>query len=122
MSFLERKITISLTRKAQMPLLLVKKVTFLAKFSNFADVFLVESANVLLEQFGVNEHAIELKKQKQPPYRPIYSLWPVELKTLKIYIKINLANGFIKALKPPTNAPTLFVHKVYGSLCLYVNY
>ena len=78
-----------------MALLLVKKVTVLAEYSDFADVFIKKSANILLERTGANEHAIELEKGKQPPYRPIYSLGPVELETLKTYIKTNLANNYI---------------------------
>ena len=59
---------------------------------------------------------------KQPPYGPIYSLGPVELKTLKTYIKTNLANAFIKASKSPADTPILFVCKPNGSLRLCVNY
>ena len=75
-------------------MLLAKKVTIPAKYSDFADVFLEKSANVLLEQARVNEHAIELEKSKQPLYGPIYSLAPIELKIFKAYIETNLANGF----------------------------
>ena len=121
-SSLESRMTIHLARKAQLALLLVKKVTVLAEYSNFADMFSEQSANVLPERIGVNEHAIKLEEGKQPPYRPIYSLEPVELNTLKIYIETNLANSFIKALKSPAVAPILFVHKPDGSLCLCVNY
>ena len=35
----------------------------------------------------MNEHAIEQIDGKQPPYKPIYALSLVELKTLKTYIK-----------------------------------
>ena len=42
----------------------------------------------------MNEHVIELEEGKQPPFGPIYRLGPVELETLKTYIKTNLANGF----------------------------
>ena len=43
----------------------------------------------------MNEHAIKLEEGKQPPFGPIYSLGPVELDTLKTYIKTNLAKGVI---------------------------
>ena len=56
------RITIYLAREAQMALLLAQKVTVLAKYLDFADIFLKESANVLPEQIGVNEHVIELEK------------------------------------------------------------
>ena len=121
-SFLAPRITINPARKAQKALLLAKKVTVLAEYSDFADMFLKKSANVLPEQIGVNEHAIKLEKGKQPPYGPIYSLGPVEFKILKIYIGTNLANGFIRASKSPKSPLILFVHKPESSFCLYVNY
>ena len=121
-SSLGLRMTIHSARKAQLALLLAEKVTVPAEYSNFADVFLEELTNVLPWQTGANEHAIELEKGKQPPYGPIYSLEPVELETFKIYIKTNLANGFIRALKLLAGALILFVRKPNGSLCLCVNY
>ena len=70
----------------------------------------------------MNEHAIELEKGKQPPFGAIYSLGPVELETLKTYIEINLANGFIRSSKFPAGAPILFDKKPDGSLRLCVDY
>ena len=105
-----------------MALLFAEQVTIPTEYSDFADVFLKKSANVLPERTGANEHAIELEEGKQPPYGPIYSLGPVELETLKTYIETNLANGFIRASKSPAGAPILFVRKPDGSLCLCVNY
>lgn len=49
----------------------------------------------LLEYTGINDFIIDLKKCKQLPFKPIYSLEPVELEAFKTYIKTNLANGFI---------------------------
>ena len=103
-------------------MLLAEKVTVPTKYSDFADVFLEKSANVLLKQTGANEHVIKLEKGKQPPYRPIYSLEPVELNTFKTYIETNLANGFIRASKSPAGALILFVLKPNSSLCLCVDY
>ena len=77
-SFLGSKMTIYLARKAQMALLLAKKVTIPAKYLDYADIFLEKSANVLPEQTRVNEHIIKLEKGKQLSYGPIYSLRPVE--------------------------------------------
>ena len=87
-----------------MTLLLAKKVIVVAKYLDFANIFLEELANIPLEQIGVNKHTIKLEKSKQPPYRPIYSLKPVKLKTFKTYIETNLANNFIRALKLPAGA------------------
>lgn len=103
-------------------MLLIKKVTITAKYSDFSDVFLEKSANVLLEQTRANKHAIKLKKGKQLLHGLINSLRPVELKTLKTYIKTNLANDFIQVSKSPVGAPILFVCKPNGSLCFCVNY
>ena len=105
-----------------MVLVLVKEVIVPDNYSDFADVFLEKLANVLLKRIGVNKHAIKLEEGKQPSYMPIYSLGPVEFKTLKIYIKIILGNGFIRASKIPAGTPILFVCKADGSLWLYVNY
>ena len=105
-----------------MALILAKKVIALVEYLDFANVFLEKSANVLFKQTGVNEHDIKLEKGKQPPYRHIYSLWPIELKTLKTYIKTNLANGFIQTSKLPTSAQILFIRKPNNSFCLYINY
>ena len=121
-SSLRSKMTIHPAREAQLALLLTKEVTVPVEYSDFADVFSEKSANVLPERTGANEHAIELEEGKQPPYGPIYSLGPVELKTLMTYIEINLSNGFIRALKSPAGAPIQFVHKPYGSFHLCVNY
>ena len=77
---------------------------------------------VLPEHTKINTHAIDLEEAKQPPYGPIYSLGPVESETLKTYIEINLANGFIYSLKSPAFASILFDKKPNGSLRLCVNY
>ena len=50
----------------------------------------------LPENTGIKKHAIKLEIGKQPPYRPIYSLRPVELETLKTYIKTHLKTSFIQ--------------------------
>ena len=46
----------------------------------------------------------------------------MELKTLKTYIKTNLANGFIWPLKSPADTPILFIQKPDSSLRLCVDY
>ena len=65
------------------------------EYSDYSNVFLVENAAKLPENTGMNEHAIKLEEGKQLSFGLIYSLGPIELETLKTYIKINLANGSI---------------------------
>ena len=78
------------------------------KYLDFADVFSPDLASKLLKHIRINDHAIELVDGQQPSYEPIYSLGPVELETLKAYIKTNPANGFIKLSKFPASTPILF--------------
>ena len=111
-------------KQAQVGALLFDKAPtkVLAEYFDYSNVFSAENAAELPENTGINEHAIELEEGKQPPFGPIYSLGPVELETLKTYIKTNLANGFIRPFKSPAGAPIFFDNKPNGSLRLCVNY
>ena len=93
-----------------------------AEYLDFADVFSLNLASELPKYTGINDHAIELVKGWQPPYGLIYSLEPLELKTLKAYIETNLANRFIRPSKSSAGAPILFNRKSDGSLRLCVDY
>ena len=90
--------------------------------SDYSNVFSAENATELPENTGINEHAIKLEENKQPFFGPIYSLGPVELETLKIYIKTNLANGFIWPSKSPAKASILFDRMPDRSIRLCVDY
>ena len=48
------------------------------EYINFANVLYPDLASELPEHTGINDHAIELVNSQQPPYRPIYSLRPVD--------------------------------------------
>ena len=111
-------------KQAQVEALLFDKASteVPAEYSDYSNVFSAENAAELPENTGINEHAIELEEGKQPLFGPIYSLGPVELETLKTYIKTNLANGFIRPFKSPAGAPILFDRKPDGSLRLCVDY
>ena len=63
-SALGPKITIFPAKKAQIALLLAKKITILAKYLDFADMFLEELANVVSQQTRLNKHAVKLEKGK----------------------------------------------------------
>ena len=109
-------------QKAQITLLVIKEVKILTKYSDFLDVFLKEKVLILLKTTELNQCAIKLQKDQQSLYRLIYSLGLVKLKTLKSYIKINLANGFIEPLKSTVSAFILFVKKPDSSLRLCIDY
>ncbi len=97
-------------------------IEILAKYSNYADVFFLELAMELRKNTGMNEHAIELIDGKQPLFGSIYALNPVELETLKTYIKTHLKTGFIQPSKFLTEALIFFDKKRDGSLYLCVDY
>ena len=92
------------------------------KYADFADIFCPDLASKLPEHTGINDHAIKLIDGQQLPYKPIYSLGPIELETLKAYIKTNLANGFIKSSKSPAVTPIVFDWKSNGFLQLCIDY
>ena len=111
-------------KQAQIRALLFDKalIEVPAEYSGYSNVFSAENAAELSENTGINKHAIELEEDKQPPFGPIYTLGPVELETLKTYIKTNLANGFIRSPKSLAGAPIFFDRKPDRSLRLCVDY
>ena len=115
---------IYLARQAQITLLKAEEapVTVPEEYSDYTDVFFEKLATVLPEHTKINTHAIDLEEGKQLLYKPIYSLGPVELETLKTYIKTNLVNSFIRPSKSPNGAPILFNQKLNRSLWLCVDY
>ena len=66
-------------------------------------MFFLKLAFKFPKYIKINNHAIKLEDNQQLSYGLIYSLKLVELKTLKAYIKANLANNFIRPFKSPTN-------------------
>ena len=76
-------------------MLITKKVKISTKYSNFSNFFLEKKALILSKGINLNQYAIELQYGQQLSDKLIYSLGLIKLKTLKIYIKINLANSFI---------------------------
>ena len=93
-----------------------------AKYFNFLDIFTLDFVVELPVYIRINDHFIDLLEDKQPLYSLIYSLGPMELKILKIYIKANQASGFIRLFKTPTGILILFVWKKNDSLHLDINY
>lgn len=62
---------------------------------DYADNFFLDLTMELPKNTGINKHIIKLIEDKQPLYRPIYSLDLVELETLKSYIKTQLKTRYI---------------------------
>ena len=54
------RMTIHLAKKTQIISILAEKVIAPAKYSDFANIFLKKSVNVLPEQTGVNKYIIKL--------------------------------------------------------------
>ena len=122
MAYLGAKMLIYPAWKAQIALLLAKKVSVPKEYADFSDIFSKKYMAVLFNCSNINKYAINLKLGKQPPLRPIYSLGPVELKIFKTYIEANLANRFIRLFKFFVRASIFFVRKPNGSFRLYMDY
>ena len=93
-----------------------------AKYLNFTDLFFSDLAFKLPKYIRINNHAIKLVNGQKLLYKPIYSQEPVELETLKAYIKTNLVNRFIRPSKSPAGALILFEWKLDSFFRLCVNY
>ena len=92
------------------------------KYADYADVFSFDLTIELPKNTYINEYGIKLQDGKQPFYRPIYILGPVELEILKTYIETHLKTRFIWPFKSSAAAPILFHKKPGSSFWLYVNY
>lgn len=117
-------IAIHLSPSAQIELLKVNKAptTVFAKYSDYTNIFLLKLTAKLPEYTGINNHAIDLEKDKHPSYGLIYSLKLVELETFKAYIKTDLANNIIRSSQSPAGALIFFDHKSNASLRFFVDY
>ncbi len=75
----------------------------------------------LPENTGMIEHGIELVEGKQPRYGPIYTLSPVELETLKTYIKTHLKIDLFDLLSLLLEPPTFFIGSLIAtSACVLI--
>ena len=93
----------------------------MAKYFNYNNIILAENIIEFIEHIRMNNYIIKLEEDKQSFFKLIYSLGLIKLKMLKIYIKINLANGFIYFSKFFTRIFIIFNWKPDESFCLYVN-
>lgn len=92
------------------------------EYKKYINLFLPDLAIELPENTGINKHEIELVEGKKSLYGPIYSLGPVELEILRMYIKTYLKTGFIRPSKSRVGAPILFSKRSDSCLRLYINY
>lgn len=81
-----------------------------SKYTNFADIISKNLIAQLLEYTRIN-NTINLVEDQKPFYKPIYSLGLLKLETLKIYIKTNLANVFIRLSKSPAGIFISFIRE-----------
>ena len=81
-SFSPLALNIYPSRKLQIAGLIAEKAPTkaLVKYADF--VFSPDLVFKLPKHTGINDHAIELVNDQQPPYRPIYTLGPVDLEGL----------------------------------------
>ena len=91
------------------------------EYANYANVFSPDLAMELPENTSINKHAIKLSEGKQPPYDPIYSLGPVELKMLKAYNETHLKTGLFGLLSLRQVHPSFLIKslmEVYGYMLI----
>ena len=124
MVYFKKQIQIEAQSKAQIRALLFDKapIEVLVKYFNYNNIFSLKNIVELLENIKINKHVIILKKDKQSSFSPIYSLEPVELETLKTYIKTNLDNSFIRPFKSSTKGLIFFDKKLNKSFCFCMDY
>jgi hypothetical protein len=68
------------------------------------------------------DHRIELLEDKTPPFKALFNLSEVELRTLRNYREEKLKKGWIRTSLSSAGAPVLFALKKDGSLRLCVDY
>lgn len=65
------------------------------EYQDYANIFFLNLDMELIKNTNFYKNAIKLVKEKQPFYESIIALSPVQLKTLKAYIKTYLKMGCI---------------------------
>ena len=63
-----------------------------------------------------------MDKRKELPFLLLFKMSETELRTLKEYIDVNLAKGFIRELSLKARALVLLILKKNGKLRLYIDY
>lgn len=106
----QKKIPVHSEKQAQIgaPIFNRASTIIFVKYSDYSNIFLTKNTTEFPKHTGINNHAIKLKEGNQLFFGPINSLRPLELETLKIYIEINMANGFIELFKSFIEASIFF--------------
>ena len=91
------------------------------EYHEFADVFSKKEAEKL-PPHRPYDHRIPLEEGTTPPFGPIYSLTPEELKVVREYIETHLKKQFIRHSQSSCSSPILFTKKSDGTLRLCVDY
>ncbi len=90
-------------------------------FREFKAVFSKQALDTLLLYWLYN-HKIELVKDIDLGFSPLYKMTTEELEIVKEYLINNLYKGFIEPSQAPFAAPVLFVKKPNRGLQFYINF
>jgi len=91
------------------------------EYHKFVDIFNKAKADTLA-QHQPYDLKINLKEGSNPPFRPIYSMSPSELQSLREFLDQHLNISFIQPSCSAYSAPILFIQKKDGSLWLCVDF
>ena len=91
------------------------------KYHDFADIFQAADKQSIPKR-GLHDHAIDLEPGQQPPFGKLYSMSPVELNVLKVYLNNAVKAGIIRKLILPVLSSVMFMPKSDGTLQLVINY
>ena len=92
----------------------------LCEIINYTDVFFKKNIRKLSE-YEESDHTIELNEQDSP-FKPLYNLLSLELKTLQEYLNNALTKRWIRHSTSPAEASVLFIPKRDSGLYLCVDY
>jgi hypothetical protein len=91
------------------------------QYRSFKDMFLKAKSDQL-PLHRASDHKIQLERENNLTYSPLYNYSIEELKAAKKYITENLQKGFIAPSQAPFAAPILFARKADGSLRFCIDF
>jgi hypothetical protein len=99
----------------------LSELYILERYRDFEDVASKEASNTLLLH-RVYDYKIDLEKENELGYTPLYKMMTAELEETKQYLLDNLYKGFIEPSYVLFAAPILFVKKPDSSLRLCIDF